>query len=345
VKEATFGGIGLKRVARRGTQPMRHARIPAVIATHEQLNAEVDRQFFAQHPDAPRKLDPHEPSHQQYVHEWNQIRDHTANAWSDHYLKESYPAAPDHLDHNNPAHHDYVEYWKDMHHQMTTGQPGRWTWSSPPPQAQAPGQPGQAAHEAQHASAPSGPHPSAAAAPHESAPGAAPHGAQPAATAPSSGWIYTDLRVNTKGIDGVTNLRGYEVWAQPVGTDNWYATAEATSGGQTDAYFADVLVRPEAGILLHYRATESGTLPELQAQIGCETLAWSGDRNYMHAELCQQMQTATVEATNADEAIREACGSYPGSGYVDEHQRNTTDHPEGECRKFEVWVGLPTVTQ
>jgi hypothetical protein len=37
--------------------------------TQEQLDHAVDQQFFQQHPDAPRKLDPHEPTHQHYVAE------------------------------------------------------------------------------------------------------------------------------------------------------------------------------------------------------------------------------------------------------------------------------------
>ncbi len=338
--------------------------------TQEQLNHAVDQQFFQQHPDAPRKLDPHEPTHQHYVAEWNQIRDHTANQWSDHYLKQFYPDAPEHLDPNNPAHHQYIEYWNDIHHQIRTGEPGRWSWSSPPqheaqgaqhtvgephpgpgeqhhaPAGQHTAQGAQhaaegaqhAAHGSQHgAQAPTAAPPTSQAPQHAA-------GAESAQTAQSSGWIYLDLTVRTNGVDGVSMLRGYEVWAQPIGTDNWYSTSEPTSGGQYNAIFRDVLVRPEAGVLLHYRATESGLLPELEAQITCEGAEYSNGGNYLRVDLCQQMNAVTIEAVTADEAIQQACSSYPASAYIDEQQRHSTDYPEGMPRKFEVWVGLATVT-
>ena len=347
-----------------------------MVATHEQLNAEVDRQFFEQHPSAPKKLDAHDPAQQHFVTAWNQIRDRTANAWTDHYLREFYPAMPERLDPNNPAHHEYVEYWNDLHHQMTTGQPGRWSWSAPPqqatPQAAQGATPAQPAAQApqhgateagQHAGAQSAQH--AAQAPQHTAAPAAQHATQAAhdqhgnvavgvaaqqavavegaQVAASSGWLYIDLCVCTKGVDGVNDLKGYEVWAQPIGTDNWYPTNEPTTGGRINAFFTDVLVQPEQGLLLHYRATESAILPELEGQISCEGAEYANGRNWLRVDLCQEMQVTTVEAASVDEALQHAGGSYPGSAYLDERQRNATDHPEGERRSYEVWVGLPTV--
>jgi hypothetical protein len=103
------------------------------LPTHAQMNEAVDARFFEQHPDAPRKLDPNDPAQAPLVADWLKIRDDMLNEWTDYYFFEFYPDAPRQLDSNDPAHHDLIEFWNDIHHQLLTGQPGRWSWDSAVP--------------------------------------------------------------------------------------------------------------------------------------------------------------------------------------------------------------------
>ncbi len=107
------------------------------LPTHQQMNEAVDSRFFERHPDAPRKLDPNDPSQAALVADWLAIRDEMLNEWTDYYFFEFYPGAPRQLNANDPADHDLIEFWNDIHHQLLTGEPGRFSWDSPP-QASAP---------------------------------------------------------------------------------------------------------------------------------------------------------------------------------------------------------------
>jgi hypothetical protein len=49
------------------------------LPTRDQLNAEVDRLFFIDHPDAPQRLDPDDPSQAGLVQAWIEIRDRILN--------------------------------------------------------------------------------------------------------------------------------------------------------------------------------------------------------------------------------------------------------------------------
>ena len=102
------------------------------IPTQAQLFEEVDRQFAEAHPDAPQRLDPDDPNQQQWVQEWIQLRDQILNDWTDYVFYEHFPAA-NRLDPNNPDDADLIAYWKDIHHQICTGEAGRWPWDSAPP--------------------------------------------------------------------------------------------------------------------------------------------------------------------------------------------------------------------
>ena len=102
------------------------------LPTREQVNQAVDEQFFQQHPDAPRKLDPNDPTQAELVASWLALRDQLLNEWTDQYFFSFYPSAPARLNDNDPADHDLIEFWNDIHHQLLTGEAGRWSWDAPP---------------------------------------------------------------------------------------------------------------------------------------------------------------------------------------------------------------------
>lgn len=101
------------------------------IPSQAELYAEVDRQFKAEHPEAPDRLDPNDANQQAWVHRWLELRDHLLNEWTDHVFFEHFPHAG-RLDPANPADADLIEYWKDIHHQISSGETGRWNWSAAP---------------------------------------------------------------------------------------------------------------------------------------------------------------------------------------------------------------------
>jgi len=101
------------------------------IPTQAQLYEEVDRRFFAQHTDAPQRLDPNDPNQQHLVQQWLELRDHTLNEWTDSVFFEYFPHAGK-LDPANPEHGDLIAYWKDIQHQICTGEQGQYNWQGPP---------------------------------------------------------------------------------------------------------------------------------------------------------------------------------------------------------------------
>jgi hypothetical protein len=102
------------------------------LPTRDQLNAEVDRQFFIDHPTAPARLDPDDPSQAELVAAWIDIRDRVLAEWTDAVFYEFYPSAGK-LDPGNPDHAEMIEYWKDIQHQICNGVAGRWSWDAPQP--------------------------------------------------------------------------------------------------------------------------------------------------------------------------------------------------------------------
>jgi hypothetical protein len=94
------------------------------LPTRDQLNAEVDRQFREQYPQAPERLDPDQAA---WVNAWLGIRDQVLNAWTDEVLFRFFPDAGQ-LDPNNPNDAQLIEYWTDIRDQIRDGVSGRWSW-------------------------------------------------------------------------------------------------------------------------------------------------------------------------------------------------------------------------
>ena len=103
------------------------------LPTRDQLNAEVDRLFFIDHPDAPQRLDPDDPSQASLVQAWIEIRDRILADWTDSVFYEFFPHAG-RLDPNNSDDAQLIEYWKDIQHQICNGPPGQYSWDNPQPE-------------------------------------------------------------------------------------------------------------------------------------------------------------------------------------------------------------------
>jgi hypothetical protein len=99
------------------------------VPTRAELNAEVDRQFHEQHPEAPTQLDPNDSSQASLVEAWIALRDAVVNEWTDKVFYEHFPAAGK-LDPNNPADQQLVEYWLDIRDQIRDDTTPRWNWAS-----------------------------------------------------------------------------------------------------------------------------------------------------------------------------------------------------------------------
>jgi hypothetical protein len=97
--------------------------------TREQLNAEVDRQFFEQHPEAPAKLDPKDPGQADLVAAWLGIRDTVVNDWTNKEFFEHFPAAGK-LDPNDPGDQQLIEYWLDIRNQIRDDATPRYNWDA-----------------------------------------------------------------------------------------------------------------------------------------------------------------------------------------------------------------------
>jgi hypothetical protein len=106
------------------------------IPTQAQLFEEVDRRFAAEHPDAPQRLNPDDQNQHHWVQAWGNIREQTLNEWTDYVFFEFFPNGHK-LDPSNPDDADLIAYWKDIHHQINTGEAGRWPWDSAAPAVEA----------------------------------------------------------------------------------------------------------------------------------------------------------------------------------------------------------------
>jgi hypothetical protein len=102
------------------------------LPTQAELYAETDRQFAAQHPEAPQRLDPDDPAQASLVTAWLAIRDELLNAWTDQAFYEFFPSAG-RLDPANPEDSTLIEYWRDIQQQIVTTEQGRWNWAQPQP--------------------------------------------------------------------------------------------------------------------------------------------------------------------------------------------------------------------
>ena len=98
------------------------------VPTRAELNAEVDRQFHEQHPQAPAQLDPNDSSQASLVDAWIAIRDAVVNEWTDKVFYEHFPASGK-LDPNNSADQQLIEYWLDIRNQIRDDATPKYNWS------------------------------------------------------------------------------------------------------------------------------------------------------------------------------------------------------------------------
>lgn len=98
------------------------------LPTRDELNAEVDRRFAEQFPDAPARLDDADPAHATWIEAWTGIRDEILNGWVDEVFARWFPDAG-RLDPENPEHAQLIDYWTDIRDQIRDGVSGRWDWS------------------------------------------------------------------------------------------------------------------------------------------------------------------------------------------------------------------------
>jgi len=99
------------------------------VPTRTELNTEVDREFFEQHPEAPAKLDPKDPSQADLVAAWLALRDTVVNEWTNKVFFEHFPAAGK-LDPNDPGDQQLIEYWLDIRNQIRDDAKPRYNWDA-----------------------------------------------------------------------------------------------------------------------------------------------------------------------------------------------------------------------
>jgi hypothetical protein len=92
------------------------------LPTREQVLAEVDEAFFAQQPNAPKRLDPHNPAHTHLVAIWNTLFAEHVNRHADEVFAQFFPESPA-LDPHNPEHADLIKYWTDIRDAIRNGTP------------------------------------------------------------------------------------------------------------------------------------------------------------------------------------------------------------------------------
>ena len=97
------------------------------LPTRDELNAETDRKYFLRYPTGPRVIDPDDASQDEYEAAWLEIRNEVLYYWTDDVFKKFFPTAGQ-LDAGDSV---LIEYWNDIKDQIS-GQPGRWSWDSPP---------------------------------------------------------------------------------------------------------------------------------------------------------------------------------------------------------------------
>jgi hypothetical protein len=103
-----------------------------VLPSREFLISEVDREFLLQHPEAPRQLDPNDPSQAHLRQQWNEMFTEFLNRMVDSHFFRFFPNAPEHLDPHDPEQSVLIEYWNDIHDSIRDGTPSRWNWDNPP---------------------------------------------------------------------------------------------------------------------------------------------------------------------------------------------------------------------
>lgn len=101
------------------------------LPTQAQLYEEVDRQFFAAHPDAPPRLDPDDAGQASLVRDWLERRDTILNEWVDEIFAGFFPHAGK-LDPDDPGDSTLIEYWLDIRDAIRDGTPSRYNWDQPP---------------------------------------------------------------------------------------------------------------------------------------------------------------------------------------------------------------------
>jgi hypothetical protein len=98
--------------------------------------SEVDREFFLQHPEAPRRLNPDDPHQASLVRQWNELFNEFLNRMVDHHFHRFFPDSP-RLDPNNPEHATLIDCWTDIRDIIRDDKPPRYNWDLPPQTADA----------------------------------------------------------------------------------------------------------------------------------------------------------------------------------------------------------------
>jgi hypothetical protein len=79
--------------------------------TRSELQAEVDSEFFAQHPQAPRRLDPNDPSQAGLVEAWNELYKTKVYKWTDVIFRANNPWFSGQLSADGPDDAQLREQW------------------------------------------------------------------------------------------------------------------------------------------------------------------------------------------------------------------------------------------
>ena len=97
------------------------------LPSREFVIAEVDREFLLQHPEAPRRLDEHDPRQAHLVQEWNAMFHEFLNRTVDSHFYRFFPHVT-RLDPNNPADATLIDCWNDIHDVIGENKPPRYNW-------------------------------------------------------------------------------------------------------------------------------------------------------------------------------------------------------------------------
>jgi hypothetical protein len=106
------------------------------LPSREFLISEVDREFALQHPEAPRRLNPNDPSQAHLVEQWNAMYHEFLSNMVDSHFFRFFPDAPRQLDPNDPSQATLVAYWNDLRDAIEKGT-SQYNWDTPPESADA----------------------------------------------------------------------------------------------------------------------------------------------------------------------------------------------------------------
>jgi hypothetical protein len=101
------------------------------LPSREFLISEVDREFALQHPEAPHRLNPNDPSQSHLVEQWNAMYREFLNRMVDSHFFRFFPDAPQHLDPSDPSQATLIAYWNDLRDAIEKGT-SQYNWDNPP---------------------------------------------------------------------------------------------------------------------------------------------------------------------------------------------------------------------